>query len=124
MNRFVRTFVSAGSVLGALAAAPSVAHAQAVNVAPPAYGYAPPSEPGRAPYGGGAYGIPYDYGRNGYANPYDARGGLRREPGREAGYETGREGWDRVRQHHLRECTRAYESGAPPWVLQRMRCPM
>ena len=106
MNRLVRMLVtglSSATVFGGLALSPSVAHAQVVNVAPPAY--APPA-PDPAWYGSPS--------GHGYGDSYFAEGWQ---------HDARRAEQSRAWRHHVRDCERAAERGAPPWVLRRMRCP-
>jgi hypothetical protein len=112
MTRLVRSVVSALSIALGLATLPSVAQAQ-VNVAPPAYperGWAPPPAPP-------LYGVPgpeLDRRAEAYRGRDDSRYG--------SPWYRPQGGWERAPSGHLRQCIRAYESGAPRWVLWRMHC--
>jgi hypothetical protein len=110
MNRFVRPFISAASIVGGLLAAPSLAHAQVINVAPPAY--ATPAPYQSAPVPAQSWVGDVAYGGDRRSDWYNGSGNWQRER------------WDGARRQHLRECWRAYEHGAPYWVLERMRCPV
>lgn len=120
MNRFVRAVVSTASMVGGLAGVPALAHAQPVNVAPPAYvQQVPPPQP--AQYAPGYYqGHTDERSAYGYRGEYNGN-----QYGREGWQpQYRRDAWERIRRHHLRECARAYANGAPPWVLEGMRCPL
>jgi hypothetical protein len=108
MNRFVRAVVSSASVLVGLAAASSPAQAQIAYTAPPAYTAPAPPQPYWNRNSS-------NYGYRGSNRAYDARSERQHD---RAGVR-----WDRRDWRHMRECERAYESGAPYWVLERMRCP-
>lgn len=99
MNRIARILCSA-SLFGAVTVAPSLAHAQAINVAPPAY-FAP---------------VLQRRDHDGYARDADRDDRYAWERDR------GHDQWARERREHERTCIRAFEEGAPHWVLERMHC--
>jgi hypothetical protein len=122
MNRFARVLVSVASIAGALAAVPSLAQAQTLNVAPPAYGARAPSYP--VPVAPGARPVVAPFVRPARSAPFA------RVTAAEA-REHARDEWIRMHDHarserqqreHARECERAYERGASPRVLGQMRC--
>jgi hypothetical protein len=121
MNRFLRAVISSASIVGGLAGAPALAHAQPVNVAPPAY--VRPTVPQPAPDARNPNGDADRHYARGYGGAYsrDRHDGYGGPEGWQAQFR--RDRWDRAFRQHMRECARAYQTGAPPWVLERMRCP-
>jgi hypothetical protein len=123
MNRIVRLLAKglcSATLIGGISAVPAVAHAQVTNVAPPAY---PAREQAARPYGGYGYVAPEtrherNHGKDG--RDWDHR----RDWDDRAEWERDRrpDPWARAWQLHAQRCERAYEQGAPPWVLEQMGC--
>jgi hypothetical protein len=116
MDRFLRMLVSGAALVGGLAGVPSLAQAQEVNVAPPAYPVPAPYQ--AAPYQPAPWQAQPRYRGGNYDSSYGSPG-----DGYNGRDERRHERWERDLRHHHRDCRWAYQNGAPWWVLERMRCP-